>query len=175
MKPFLKIVDAGLKETFEDLETALDGLTEDELNWRPTLDSNCVSWLVWHMARVEDNWVNIRLREGESIWESDSWSQRLGVEVQGNGWGQSAEEIRSMVQIDVPAAMEYYNAVRTATTRYFEEEMHEEDLSAVVKHPSGDSRLDWTYDRVLGHLLAEEAQHLGQVAYLRGMMRGLDQ
>ena len=174
MKPFLKIVDAGLKETFNDLETALDGLTEDELNWRPTLDSNCVSWLVWHMARVEDNWVNIRLREGESIWDADSWSQKLGIEVQGNGWGQSAEEIRSMGQIDVPVAMEYYNAVRTATTRYFEEEMQEEDLSAIVKHPSGDSRLDWTYDRVLVHLLAEEAQHLGQVAYLRGMMRGLD-
>ena len=175
MKPFLKIVDAGLKETFTDLETALVGLTEDELHWRPTLDSNCVSWLVWHMARVEDNWVNIRLRGRESIWDSMSWAPRLGVDVQGNGWGQSAEDIRSMPRIDVPVAMEYYRDVRSATTRYFEDEMHESDLAAVVKHPSGDSRLDWTYDKVLGHLLAEEAQHLGQVAYLRGMMRGLDQ
>lgn len=174
MKPFLKIVDAGLKESFDDLEEALDGLTEDELNWRPTLDSNCVSWLVWHMARVEDNWVNIRLRGGEPIWDTDSWAQRLGVEVQGNGWGQSAEEMRAMQPIDVPTAMEYYRAVRSGTTQYFENEMQEADLAAVVKHPSGDSRLDWTYDKVLGHLLAEEAQHLGQVSYLRGMMRGLD-
>ena len=174
MKPFLKIVDAGLKETFDDLEEALDGLTEDELNWRPTLDSNCVSWLVWHMARVEDNWVNIRLRGQDSIWDEMSWAQKLGVDVQGNGWGQSAEDIRAMPRLDVPAVMKYYREVRTATTSYFEDEMQESDLAAVVKHPSGDSRLDWTYDNVLGHLLAEEAQHLGQVAYLRGMMRGLD-
>ena len=175
MKPFLKIVDAGLNEAFDDLEEALDGLTEDELNWRPTLDSNCVSWLVWHMARVEDNWVNIRLRGRESIWDAMAWAPRLGLDVQGNGWGQSATDIRAMPRIDVPVAMEYYRDVRSATTSYFEDEMQESDLDAVVRHPSGDSRLDWTYYKVLGHLLSEEAQHLGQVAYLRGMMRGLDQ
>ena len=29
-----------------------------------------------------------------------------------------------------------------------------------------------TYGGVLGHLLCEEAEHLGQIEYLRGMMRG---
>ena len=27
---------------------------------------------------------------------------------------------------------------------------------------------------ILGHILAEESQHLGQVAYIRGMIRGFD-
>ena len=27
---------------------------------------------------------------------------------------------------------------------------------------------------ILGHILAEESQHLGQVAYIRGMQRGFD-
>ena len=174
MKPFLKIVDAGLKETFEDLETALEGLTADELNWRPTLDSNNISWLVWHMARVEDNWVNLRLRQRESVWDAEGWSAKLGIDAQGNGWGQSAAEIRGMPAIDVGRALEYYRRVREETSHYFEVEMEESDLAAEVEHPSGDPNMNWTYDRVLGHLLAEEAQHLGQVAYLRGMMRGLD-
>ena len=173
-KPFLKIVDAGLRETFDDLVTALDGLTCDELNWRPTLESNSISWLVWHMARVEDNWVNLRLRGKDSVWDAEGWSEQLGVDVQGNGWGQSAEEIRGMPRIDVEHAMRYYRNVRAVTSVYFEDEMTEADLAAVVKHPSGNPKLNWTYAQVLGHLLSEEAQHLGQVSYLRGMMRGLD-
>ena len=27
---------------------------------------------------------------------------------------------------------------------------------------------------ILGHVLVEESQHLGQVAYIRGMIKGLD-
>jgi hypothetical protein len=27
---------------------------------------------------------------------------------------------------------------------------------------------------ILGHILAEEAQHLGQIAYIRGMQRGFN-
>ena len=58
MKPFVQIVDAGLDEVFGDLKRTLDGLDEYELHWRPTLESNSIDWIVWHMARTEDYWIN---------------------------------------------------------------------------------------------------------------------
>lgn len=174
-KPFISAINNGLNECFQDLETALQNLSHDELNWRPNLDSNNISWLVWHMARVEDNWVNIRLRHRKSLWERDGWAGKSGIEVEGNGWGQSSEDIRAMNNtIDVELMMQYYSGVRAETTQYFTDEMIESDLMRVVEHPSGDRSMDWNYSQVLGHLLAEEAQHLGQIAYLRGMIRGIN-
>ena len=129
MKPFLVAIDSGLNEAFEKLKRALDGLSEDELHWRPALESNTIDWMVWHMARVEDNWINVRLRNSESIWDRDGWAERCGVEVPDNGYGQSAEEIRAIPPFNVPVVMDYYTAVRQCTSGYFENEMQESDLT----------------------------------------------
>ena len=171
MQPFLVAINSGLNEAFEKLKKALDDLSEDELRWRPALESNTIDWMVWHMARVEDNWINVRLRNSESIWDRDSWAERVGVKIPDNGYGQTAEEIRAIPAFNVPVVMEYYTAVRKGTTKYFEHEMREEDLSKELPHPRYDPI---TYAWVLGHLLCEEAEHLGQIEYLRGMMRGLN-
>ena len=171
MKSFLVAIDSGLNEAFEKLKRALDGLSEDELHWRPTLESNTIDWMVLHMALVEDGWVNIGLRGLEMIWGRDGWSERLpgGEDVARHG-GQTGDEIRSMPAFDVSLVMEYYEAVRAGTREYFANEMREEDLSKGVEE-TGDPPL--TFGWVLGHLLCEEAEHLGQIEYLRGMMRGL--
>ena len=171
MQPFLIAIDAGLSECFEKLKRVLDGLTEDELSWRPTLESNTIDWLVWHMARAEDDWINARLRNTESIWVRDGLAERIGGDDTGSGFGQSADEIRTMPAFDVPLVMEYYEAVRKGTSEYFANEMRETDpLKAIPQ--SGNYSL--TYGGVLGHMLCEEAEHLGQIEYLRGMMRGLN-
>ena len=174
MQTFLVAIDSGLNEAFEKLKRALDGLSEDELHWRPTLQSNTIDWMVWHMARVEDNWINGRLRNSETIWDRDGWAVRIFGDETGQdwgGWGQTAEEIRRMPTFDVPVVMEYYTEVRKGTSEYFANEMREEDLAKEVPHPRYDPI---TYAWVLGHLLCEEAEHLGQIEYIRGMMRGLD-
>ena len=49
--------------------------------------------------------------------------------------------------------------------------MQESDLKIEITHPRYDPI---SYAWVLGHLLCEEAEHLGQIEYLRGMMRGLN-
>ena len=170
MKPFLQIVDAGLNEVFGDLKNALDGLDEYELNWRPTLESNSIDWIVWHMARTEDYWINTRLCERESVWVSQGWRERIGVFVEGTGYAQTLEQIREMPELEVSVLMAYYEAVRRLTVEYFTDEMGEEDLARVLGLIGTEPM---TVAGVLGHLLAEVAEHLGQVVYIRGMRRGL--
>ena len=171
MQPFLMAIDSGLNEAFDKLERALVGLSEDELRWQPTLGSNPIDWMVWHMARVEDNLVNVVLQNRGSIWERDAWGERLGIATTSAGAGMTIDEIRAMGRINVPAVMEYYTLVRNETSSYFEKVMQVEDLSRVIEHSNfrGVSG-GW----VLGRLLCEEAEHLGQIEYLRGMMRGLN-
>lgn len=172
MQPFLRAIDSGVNEAFEKLNQALDGLSDDELRWQPTLESNSIDWLVWHMARVEDNLVNVVLQAHESIWERDGWSGRLGIYYSGAGAGMTMDEIREMGRIDVAVVMEYYRSIREETSGYFENVMRENDLSRVIEHTKFRG---WTGAQVLGRLLCEEAEHLGQIEYLRGMMKGLNQ
>ena len=171
MKPFLQIVDAGLNEVFGDLQNALDGLDEYELHWRPTIQSNSIDWIVWHMARTEDYWINTRLCERETVWSGQGWRERVGVFVEGTGYAQTLEQIREMPKLDLSVVMEYYGAVRKRTLEFFIDEMDEKDLGRVLGFMGTEPM---TVAGVLGHLLAEVAEHLGQVDYIRGMIRGIN-
>ncbi len=171
MQPFMQAIDSGVNECFEKLKRALDGLSEDELRWQPTLESNSIDWIVWHMARVEDNLINVVLQNHDPIWERDDWDERLGIFTTGAGAGMTMGEIRKMGQIEVPIVMQYYLSIRMETSDYFKNTMSENDLSRVIEHTNFRG---WTSAQILGRLLCEEAQHLGQIEYLRGMMRGLN-
>ena len=46
---------------------------------RAVPEANHIAWLVWHIARVEDGWVNGYLRETESLWRSEGWADRFGL------------------------------------------------------------------------------------------------
>ena len=171
MQPFLQAIDSGVNEHFSKLNRALNGLSDDELSWRPTLESNTIDWMVWHMARVEDNLVNVVLQKQDPIWERDGWGERLGISYNGAGAGMTMDEIRDMGRINVPKVMEYYRSIRNATSDYFVNVMREDDLSRVIEHTNFRG---WTGAAILGRLLCEEAEHLGQIEYLRGMMRGMN-
>jgi hypothetical protein len=58
--------------TFEDywsrVDAALDGLTSEELAWTPDAACNPISFIVWHMARVEDRWIQYFARGSEDLW-----------------------------------------------------------------------------------------------------------
>ena len=171
MQPFLVAIDSGLNEGFDKLNSALGGLSYDELRWQPNLHANSIDWMVWHMARVEDNLINVVLQHQDPIWERDGWGDKLNIRYDGAGAGMTMKEIRSMGRIDVEGVMKYYRSVRSITSDYFRNAMQEDDLSRVIEHTNFRG---WTGAGILGRLLCEEAEHLGQIEYLRGMMRGLN-
>ena len=85
-----------------------------------------------------------------------------------NGFGQTMEEVRAMPAIPLIDLMVYFEAVRTLTRHYLEHAT-DADLAWEYQHPHlGPLTGTW----IVGHLLVEESQHVGQVALLRGMMRG---
>ena len=40
---------------------AIEPLTDDQFYWAPPNGANSISWLLWHIAEVEDNWVRDKL------------------------------------------------------------------------------------------------------------------
>ena len=168
MSTFKAAIQSGLEEYLQALQRTLEGLTPAEVRWQPTLHTNHIAWLVWHMARMEDRWVS-RVRQHPEVWTADGWAERFRMDSASNGVGQTMEEVRAMPEIPLTDLLAYFDAVR-AVTRPYLAQATDTDLSREYPLPRGGTV---TGSWVLGHILVEESQHLGQVALLRGMMRGL--
>src|SRR5215831_12603249 len=52
-----ELIEGTLADYRNRLETALAGLTTEELAWRPDHHSNSIGFMLWHLARVEDRWI----------------------------------------------------------------------------------------------------------------------
>ena len=168
---FRDITKLAMVEYKDHLVKALDGMTPLELSWKPSPNANHALWLAWHIARVEDGWINRYIAESDEIWVSDGWAARLEVDAQGSGAGSTVEDVAAFPEIPIADITNYHDAVRDAAFKVVEG-LTEDDLEKTRI----DSRRNFspTIAWVLAHVAVEEAQHVGQIAYLRGMLRGIN-
>ena len=168
---FKDIVRMALEEYLGDLRKALDGLTAEERRFQPTPESHHIDFAVWHMARVEDDWIQRFARGAGTVWQSEGWDARCGLPSRDSGVRYTAEQVAALPKFDIGEMMAYYDSVRRETLAYLDT-LSESDLD---KCPQPERRPGYTVARMLAHVVVEEAQHTGQVAYIRGMRRGLGQ
>jgi uncharacterized damage-inducible protein DinB len=144
----------------------LDGLTEEQLTARPGADANTIAWLVWHLARVEDDHV-AEVAGHEQLWTADGYSARFGLPFDDSaiGYGQTTEEVG---QVRAPAELldDYQLAVHARTLDYLGG-LDAEDLDRIV-----DERWDppVTLGARLVSVLNDATQHVGQASYVRGLV-----
>ena len=168
---FRDVVRSGLREYTDHLKRAVDGLSPVELKWQPSLSATHINWLVWHVGRVEDGWVNEYLGEAEPLWRSDGWAGRFGLASDRGGYGDTAEDIAGFPEIPMPDLLAYLATVRQSTLVLLDS-LTEADLpqTRTTTRRQPPPTVAWT----LAHLLVENAQHVGQIAYIRGLLRGLN-
>ena len=167
---FKDIIQMALGEYMDQLRKALDGLTPEERRFQPAPQAHHIDFVVWHMARVEDSWINRFAQRTDQIWTRDGWFQRFGIPEDGHGYGFTAEQVADLPRFDLDEMMAYADSVRRETLRYLEGLTHD-DLAI---SPGPDVRPGYTIGRMFSHVIVEESQHVGQVAYLRGIQRGLN-
>lgn len=145
---------------------AVDGLDADALAWRPEPGANPIGWLVWHLARIQDDHV-ADLDDGEQVWLVERWGPRFGLpeESTETGFGHSPEQV-AVVRPDGPGALlDYLDAV-TERTRRFLTAIGEDDLDRVVD-------TSWDPPVTMGvrlvSVIGDGLQHAGQAAYVRGV------
>lgn len=168
MNEYVATLKSAYDEYLQELKKAVDGVSDAEAYSQPAPDSNHIGWLVWHMARVEDYWINGVLREAGQVWNRGGWDEKFGMDPEDRGAGQTIDQVRSMKQVPLTDLLDYFDAVRAETGPAIEA-LGEEDLARKIEHPRfGEITGRW----LVGHIIVEESQHTGQVALVRGMMRG---
>jgi uncharacterized damage-inducible protein DinB len=146
---------------------AVDGLDPEALVAAPAPGANTIAWLVWHSARVQDHHLS-ELLHAEQLWQGGDWAARCGLEPdpRNTGYGHSPADVASIRPVDAAALTDYLDAVQARTVAWLRD-LEADDLDRVV-----DTR--WDPPVTLGVRLVSVAddslQHLGQAAYVRGLL-----
>jgi uncharacterized damage-inducible protein DinB len=157
------------EEIQETLRAAVEGLRADELTRRIGPEANTIAWLAWHLVRVQDDHV-ADVAGSEQVWTADDWVPRFGLPfpAEATGYGFDAEQV---AQVRVPSAellLGYAAAVHERTAEFLRG-LSDADLDRVV-----DTRWDppVTLGVRLVSVLSDDLQHVGQAAFLRGLLAG---
>ena len=155
---FGRIVEGG--------RDVVDGLDDDQLAWRPGPDANPIAWLVWHLARIQDDHV-ADVAGVEQVWTAQGFHDRFGLPLEpgDTGYGHTSAEV-GKVRAGAGLLAEYLSAVHEQTIAYLAG-VAPDDLDRVV-----DRRWDppVTLGVRLVSVVNDGDQHLGQAAYVRGLL-----
>ncbi|MEU8777710.1 DinB family protein [Streptomyces sp. NPDC048606] len=162
-----EVIADGFGRVREVVHEVLDGIGAEALNARPDPAANSIAWLVWHLARVQDDHVADAAGLPQ-VWREGGWADRLGLSlpVAATGYGQTARQAAA-VRVDSPEPLlGYFDAVHEQSLR-FVRSLSAADLGRVV-----DARWDppVTLGVRLVSVLADDLQHAGQAAYVRGLV-----
>jgi hypothetical protein len=160
------LLTEGFGRIVEGGTAVVEGLTEDQLTQRVGPDANTIAWLVWHLARVQDSHI-AELTGREQVWLSRAFCDRFGLPFgpEATGYGHTTEEVGE-VRVSAELLADYLRATHEATVRFLNNVVATE-LDRVV-----DER--WDPPVTLGvrliSVLEDDAQHLGQANYVRGLI-----
>ena len=165
-----ELITDGYGRVLEELEVALTGMTQADLDQQPHPDCNSMGWLAWHLTRVQDDHIADLMGE-EQLWLKDGWYARFNraPDAKDIGWGHSSEQVSAFRSPDVETLLAYHRAVLEQTKRYIAT-LSLADLDRELNEP-------WfqplpTVGVRLVSIMSDDLQHAGQVAYLRGLLKG---
>ncbi|WP_338703132.1 DUF664 domain-containing protein [Streptomyces sp. Q6] len=151
----------------EEVRAVLDGLSVDDLHARPGDGANSVAWLVWHLTRVQDDHV-ADAAGFEQVWLAKGWADRFDLPLakSDTGYGHTPIQVGQVKVDSGELLLGYYDAVHERTLGYLSGLTHT-DLDRVVDE-------GWDPPVTLGvrlvSVLADDLQHVGQAAYVRGLL-----
>ncbi|MFC1872698.1 DinB family protein [Chloroflexota bacterium] len=151
----------------QELDRALMGLTQEDVNKQPSHDTNSIGWLMWHLTRYQDTTIKGLLGE-EQLWVNDKWYIKFSRDAapQDSGIGHTPKDVATFQSPDIQALLDYHHAVVEETKRYVSG-LSEVKLEKKIDNPK------WpTIGKRLEGLINDNYQHLGQIAYVRGLLKG---
>jgi hypothetical protein len=145
---------------------AVEGVGPEALIFRPDGDANSIAWLVWHLTRIQDDHV-ADAADREQVWTSQGWCDRFALpfDPTATGYGHSSEDVAAVQVGSADLLLGYFDAVHERTVRYVRA-LTPSDLDRIVDE-------SWDPPVSLGvrlvSVIADNLQHSGQAAYVRGL------
>jgi hypothetical protein len=170
MSAVLGLLEDAFGRVHESVHQTVEGLDAEQLAYRPPgpagARGNSIGWLVWHLTRVQDDHL-ADVAETEQVWTARGWADRFGLSLppDSTGYAHSSADVDA-VRADAELLLGYHDAVYQQTIGYVRT-VREGDLARIV-----DTRWDppVTLAVRLVSVISDDLQHIGQAAYLRGLL-----
>src|SRR3979490_2911021 len=109
----------GLGRVEENMRMTLEGLSAEQLAFRPAEHTNSIGWLAWHLTRVEDDHVS-ELAGRPQAWIQEGWHDKFGrpADKDDTGFGHGPEEVASIKPDRAQVLLDYYAAVHQRSLHY---------------------------------------------------------
>jgi hypothetical protein len=146
----------------------LGGLTAAQLVYRPNVHANSIGWLAWHLTRVQDDHV-ADLAGRPQAWIADGWHARFDRPANpgDTGFGHTPEQVARIRLASTQLLLDYYAAVHQHSLE-FVRRVTPAELDRVLDEPQWDPPV--TVGVRLVSVIEDCSQHLGQMAYVRGLI-----
>lgn len=157
----------ALRRSDADLHRALDDLSTEDLRKQPAgTGSNPIGWLVWHLTRTRDN-ISSSIVGAASVWETGKWAARFEMEGELPRFGPT--DVHQFDPKDLETLVGYFDAVAEKSLGIVEG-LTDADMGRMVESTNPGRPAQPVTSR-LAVILNDNIQHIGQVAYLRGLIR----
>lgn len=156
----------GFERVRDGFHPMLGGLSAAQLAFRPGPEANSIGWLAWHLTRVQDAQV-ADIAGTDQVWTSGGWADRFDLPLPDDdtGYGHGPGDV-DLVVAPVDLLLDYHEATHARTVE--------------VVSSLGDTELERIIDvrwnppvsvavRLMS-IVADDLQHIGQGAYLRGLL-----
>jgi hypothetical protein len=166
---FAEAMVKSLEQSQGYLTRALDGLTQGEAAWSPSPESNSIAFILWHVTRVEDFFVIRVIQRQTELYEAEGWREKLGTPAKDTGFEYTLEQLQAWPVPKLEILRGYSESVRKKTLALLSS-ITPERLSEVARP----DRSPDTIGGILCRISTEFALHVGQIAYIRGIQRGIN-
>ena len=150
------------------LHRAMDGIPAETLNTQPAAEANSMSWLAWHLCRVQDRHIS-DLLELPQLWVADGWHTKFGMakDEKETGTGHSPAQVEALQVDSADLPLGYADAVYERAKQYLAT-VKPADLDSAINEPQYDPLP--TVGVRLVSIISDNIQHAGQVMYVRGLL-----
>ena len=161
------ILRSSLKSMHALLDKAVEGMTADQLNFRPSEGGVSGFFSLWHYVRTEDNIVNFVTQARPTVWLNGGYNEKFGLPRNSQGTGMTEAEANAVQVQDVKAWHGYQQGVWAATDAYLASMSPDEFNSRrVTIKPLGEMSL---WEGIYGVCLSHGYRHVGEIEYVRGV------
>jgi uncharacterized damage-inducible protein DinB len=164
LKSYLKMELDGLTR---GCERAIKDLSQSELSWRPASGCNSMGLILYHCARSEDHFIQGTLTKTPQVFEK--WCKKMNKAAEDGGAHYTVDQVNAFAVPDLKDILAYWIEVRQSTVKYLDG-LKDADFDVKVKMPWGEFNVAGIFSIIISHT----SGHIGEIAYLRGLLRGMD-
>ena len=163
----VQFISDCLAQTHIRLMATCEGLSDEQMAWRPAPTANNIGFILWHLTRNEDaRIIHTAGRQGDyeqDLWVSGGWFKRFGQQETAPDPGDRLG-LRSLA-IPAPEVLISYAQAVSARTMRFLESLGDARLAEFM----GGHEQQETVSDSLRHVIVHKNNHHGQIDYLRGL------